>query len=264
MPHRLLPPQVRVKVYIRAPLPATTPLAAAPVPVDAEAAAPALAVLPSAAGTAAAEAAAAAPSTAVSSSAATAPVVDARAAPSEYLALTSVPLLGRGAPEVAPPSLTANAAVAPAVSAPPTSSAAQGWRWRECGVGPLRLNVRLDAVPPGTQSVSLAVSATSSAGSAATLATLGPRAGAYAPPPEGGASASPPPLSGPAARLVIRQEHHKGGPGKRLLVNAPLWPGVPIARHPADERALQVRRRCSVVAGQKKSGPVLAPSLPPS
>lgn len=168
----------------------------------------------------------------------------ASAASSDYLALTSVPLLGRSsgaAGAEAPSSIAAvvaaaadessEAAAAGAASAAPAASAA-AWRWRECGAGPLRLNLRRDAVAPGTASVFL--SAATGAG-ASTVVTLGPRAQPYAPAADAG------PLTGPAARLVIRQEHHRGGPGKRLLVNAPLWPGLPVSRHPVDERALQVR-----------------------
>ena len=167
----------------------------------------------------------------------------AAAASSEYLALTSAPLLGRNSGATgaeAPLSIAAvvaaatdestEAAAAAAASAAPAAPAA-AWRWRECGAGPLRLNLRRDAVAPGTASVFL--SAATGAG-ASTVVTLGPRAQPYAPAADGS------PLTGPAARLVIRQEHHRGGPGKRLLVNAPLWPGLPVSRHPVDERALQV------------------------
>jgi hypothetical protein len=72
-----------------------------------------------------------------------------------YLHLTSAPLLGpraRPAPASSLVEEAASASASAASSSAGSSGAAGGWRWRECGAGPLRINVRLDVINPGTQS----------------------------------------------------------------------------------------------------------------
>ena len=76
-------------------------------------------------------------------------------------------------------------------------------RWREVGVGPLRVNVD--------------------------RAAHSSRAG-------GGGGDAPP----AHARLVMRQESHPGGSGTRLLLNAALYDGIPASRHPVEDRCLQL------------------------
>lgn len=87
-------------------------------------------------------------------------------------------------------------------------------KWRECGLGPFKVNVRCDLAPLLSEKLQ-------------SLAT-----------------ANGPPLpddripSGPSARLVMRQETTSGGASTRLVLNAAMWPQMHVQRHPLQDRSI--------------------------
>lgn len=105
-----------------------------------------------------------------------------------------------------------------------TSSTAPLGRWRECGTGPLRLNVRLDMAQMAFPRSQLPKGAKSSGKGS-----------------EGG-TAERQTSSGPVARFIMRQETGAGASHSasgRVLLNAPLHAGFLCSVHPQNNRAVQ-------------------------
>lgn len=217
---------------------------------------------------------------------------------------------GRSGAAASAPSSSANASSAVSsgeTQSAPVLSPAPAPRWRECGFGPVRVNVRRDvgvahasqltaaglpAVPSATLPVPAIVKAgggdaaypippaspeTSSSTVVGDAAAGAKSATAEAPEPLATAALAPgsapaadsaaensvdistapaskapvaaaaaasdvrgaSSLTGPAARLVMRQEVRKGGRGTRLLLNAALFPGMRLGAHASDARAVQ-------------------------
>jgi hypothetical protein len=95
-----------------------------------------------------------------------------------------------------------------------SSSSSAPSSWRDCGIGIIRLNVRRDLVSllPST----LRPKSTTTTGEKR----------------EGQGEQDL--LSGPSARIVMRQESHaNSGSGTRLLLNAHIWKSFPVAPHVA-------------------------------
>jgi hypothetical protein len=54
-------------------------------------------------------------------------------------------------------------------------------------------------------------------------------------------------LAGPIARVIMRQEHRKGGRGIKLLLNAAVFPGMQVCLHASDSRAVQLNCFTSIL-----------------
>lgn len=119
--------------------------------------------------------------------------------------------------------LDATGGAPPAGGAVPAVSSV---RWRECGVGPLRVNVRRDVA----RLLGAAFVRSAAAALPPALATALERAAA--------APAPAVPLTGVPARVIVRQEHHTGGHGSRLLLNAAVGDAFEAALHPLQERTI--------------------------
>jgi hypothetical protein len=115
-------------------------------------------------------------------------------------------------------------------------------RWRECGIGPLRVNVRNEFA----SAAAAAVRSSSTSGSAGASGRAAAKAGAAAPAPAPVPAPAPGDSDAAAkartavARLIMRQEHHPGGHGTRLLLNVALWPGLAFQRAPQADNAVQL------------------------
>ena len=110
-----------------------------------------------------------------------------------------------------------------------------GSRWRECGVGPVRVNVRRDVARFLPASYVRERVSNLLPGVAAALER------AFSSSSSSSSSPPPPLLAGAAARLIIRQEHHTGGHGSRLLLNAALADPCRPNMHPQQDRAIAFR-----------------------
>jgi hypothetical protein len=109
----------------------------------------------------------------------------------------------------------------------------EGGKWRECGIGPIRLNVRTD-IADKVNGKKCSPDLTS----------------------------PPVALAGPIARILMRQEHKPGGRGNKVLINAALWTGMTVQLHASDVTAVQLNAYVSeipkVLLDDKKSTPAAA------
>ena len=150
----------------------------------------------------------------------------------------------------------------------PAAAGAAAVRWKECGVGPLRCNIRKELahlLPSAYLQIATAVDASGSTtlGTALQRAAMAGGAGAGAGAGGGGGlvegggssseqasaasgaagggsgdAAAAAPRTIPVARLIMRQEGHQCGPGTRLIMNAIVGSECQAALHAQDTKTI--------------------------